>query len=217
MKTPKFAAVAFAVVTALSQAQADQTNLVQTLHVGLSAMKQGRTTTNRNTVVTSIDADRLDTRQIIGAIGSVTGNTFSRASKLVLVTPVDGGVSQVEIRDGDVKLDVSGFFVFEQIGGSVSRGVQFLKTGDTVQTTYSIQRLALQDLGGYPSLPVHFDVRGLAVDLQNSRDESGQFFDLNAEVTGSGDSNGSETVIRGVISISGGTVEIVPDGGGVPT
>lgn len=214
MKSLKLAALTIAIVTAITQAHADQTNFVQTLHVRMSAMKQGGTTTNRNVVITSVDTERLDTRQIIGGIGAVIGNSFSRSSRLVIVTPVEGGIPGIEIRDGDSKVDVTGFFVFEQIGGSVTRGVHFLRTGDSVHTTFSIQRLALQDFPGYPSLTLHFDVRGLGVDTVNSRDENGSPLDFRADVSGSGDSNGSPIVIQGSISLSGGTIEVVTGGGG---
>ena len=217
MKSHKLAAVAVALVTAITQAHADQTNFVQTLHVRLLAMKQGGATTNRNVVVTSVDTERLETRQIIGGIGAVIGNNFSRSSRLVLVTPVEGGLPGIEIREGDSKVDVTGFFAFEQIGGSVTRGVQFLRTGDSVQTTFSIQRLALQDFPGYPSLALHFDVRGLGIDTVNSRDGNGPRLDFRADVTGSGDSGGSPIVIQGSISTSGGTLEVVAVGGGGPS
>src|SRR5882762_6160711 len=180
MKSLKLAAVTVALFTAITQAHADQTNFVQTLHVRLSAMKQGGTTTNRNVVVTSVDTDRLDTRQIIGGIGAVIGNTFSSTSRLVLVSPVAGGNPSIEIRDASSKVDVTGFFVFEQIGGSVTRGVHFLRTGDSVQSTFSIQRLALQDVSGYPSLSLHFDVRGLATDSVNTREEHGPRIEFRA-------------------------------------
>ena len=213
MKSPKLAAVTVALFTAITQAHADQTNLVQTLHVRLSAMKQGGTTTNRNIVITSVDTETLDSRQTIGAIGAVIGNNFSHPSRLVLVTPVQGGIPSIEIRDGNSKVDVTGFFIFEQIGGSVTRGVHFLRTGDSFQTTYSIQRLALQDFPGYPSLALHFDVRGLGVDTVNSREEAGPPLEFRAEVSGSGDSNGSPIVIHGSINTSGGTIEVVTGGG----
>src|SRR5882672_8218703 len=99
MKSFKLTAVTIVFVTAFTQAQADQTNIVQALHIHLSAMKQGGTTTNRNVVVTSVDTDRLDTRQIVGGIGTVLGDTFSPLSRLVLVTPVGGSTSSLEIRD----------------------------------------------------------------------------------------------------------------------
>lgn len=217
MKLLKLAALTVAFVTAITQAHADQTNFVQTLHVRLTAMQQGGTTTNRNIAVTSIDTDRLESRQIISGIGAVIGNSFSRSSRLVLVTPVDGGNPSIEIRDRDSKVDVTSFFVFEQIGASVTRGAQFLRTGDSFQTTFSIQRLALQDSADYPALALHFDVRGLAVDTLNSRDENGSPLDFRADVFGNGDSNGSPTVIHGSINVSGGSIEVVPDGGPVNT
>lgn len=216
MKSLKFVAVTFALATAITQTHADQTNFVQTLHVRLQAMTQGGTTTNRNVVVTSVDTDRLDTREIIGGIGAVIGSSFSPSSRLVLVTPLGGGSPGIEIRDADSKVDVTGFFLFEQIGDSVTRSVQHLRTGATAQTTFSIQRLALQDFPGYPSLALHFDIRGLGVDTASSRAEDGLRLDLRADVSGTGDRDGSSIVLHGTINTSGGTIEVVSDGGPPP-
>ena len=219
MKSVKLAVAALSLVATLSQAQTDQTNLVQTLQVNLQAVSQGATTTNRNIVSTSLDSDRLNSGDIIASLGPVLGYNFSQSSRLVLVTPVDGGFTKIEVRDGNLKVDVTGFVVFEQVGGAITRGVQNLRTGDSSHSTFSIHRLALQDNWGYEPLPLSFDARGLAVDNETTpqrRWSRRARIDLRADVTGSGDRAGDALIIQGTVTVSGGTLEVVTNDGPPP-
>src|SRR6267142_2716623 len=87
-------AVAILLATATFSSKADQTNLVQNFQIQLFGVKQGGTATY--------------------------GNTYSRAAKLVVVSPLAGGNSSVQVRDGDLNTDVSGFFSHEQTSPAVS-------------------------------------------------------------------------------------------------
>ena len=212
MKTLKLAALAALLALGTAQGRADQTNLVENIHLNLFGLKQGDTRTNRNLVITSVDTVRLNNRAVIQALGDATANSFSRRSQLVLVTPLDGGVSSVEVRDGDTKTDVTSFFGLEQTGTSVTASVLNTRTGNSAQITYSIQRLVLQDAAGLPALAVHFDVSGLGTDTDRTR--RGPSSSLRIDAAGNGDSDGSPLVVQGSISVSGRTLEVVPDSGG---
>nr|AUN37542.1 hypothetical protein [uncultured bacterium] len=208
MKTLKTIALTFALVTVISQVRADQTNFVQALQVRLQALKQGGTSTNRNVVTTSVNTEVINNRDITAALGPVTGNNFAPTARLVMVTPVGGGNSKVEVRDGNSKVDVTAFFVFEQVGAAVTQGTTNLRNGNSNHTTYSIQHLVLQDAFG-SALTLHFDVRGLSID-NITRGDNGRL-ELNAEVSGSGDKNGAAMVLIGTVDITGGTTEVVTD------
>jgi hypothetical protein len=215
MKPLKLTVATLSLVATLSQVQvqADQTNLVQTINVHLQATSQGATTTNRNLVTTSLETDRVNSGDIIASLGVALGTTFSQSARLVLVTPVDAlNFPKIEVRDGSLKVEVTGFVVLEQVGGSVTRGVQSLRTGDSAYAVYSIQRLALQDIGGYEPLPMRFDVRGLGVDTESTRERRWPRrarIDMRADVTGSGDSNGAALIMQGSVTVSGGSLEVV--------
>jgi hypothetical protein len=214
MKVLKLAAVAAVLAMALAQARADQTNLVQTLHVRLTGLKQGGTTTHGSVVITSVEDERIDNRRIIEAIAAVTGNAFSSASRLVLVTPVEGGASAIEVRDGAAKVEVTGFFVFEQVGESVTWSLENTRTGNSLQTIHSIQRFALQNFSAHAPLDLHFDVRGAGLERINTNSRSGSRLGLRVDAAGNGDSLGAPLVLRGSITLSGQTLEVVAGGGG---
>jgi hypothetical protein len=210
MKAVKLAVLtAFMATLSVAHSFADQTNLVQNLQIQLFGVSQGGTFSNAYVTVTSANFTAVDTRRVIAALGTATGNTFSRGSALVLVTPLDGSSATLEVRDGSNHVDVTGFFAKEQIGDSVINSVSSNRSGRSFATEYSIQRLALQNSAGYPDLNLHFDVRGFAV--QNS---SGPGSYLSANVSGTGDRNGSLLILQGSFSVRGGTLEVVPDSGG---
>ena len=126
---------------------------MENIHIRLLGLQQGDTRTNRNLVVTSVDTTWLGTDDIVQAIAGATGNSFSRRGRLVLVTPMDGGTSSVEVRDGDQSVDVTEFFLLEQVGDSVTGSVLNLRSGNSTQTIYSVQHIALKDAAGYAPHP----------------------------------------------------------------
>jgi hypothetical protein len=212
MKAFKFAAVAALLTLGTVQLRADQTNIVETIQIRLLGLKQGATTSNRTAVVTSVDTVRLDNRQVIRALGSSTGNSFSPASRLVLVTPMNGTAATVQVRDGNLTVDVTGHFALEQLSTAVTSSALINRTGASTQTSYSIQRFALQD-DVYGNVSLHFSVSGIATDTATNRTRRGQRTELNIDAAGSGDSEGTPLVIQGSINLSGETLEVVPDEG----
>ena len=209
MKAFRLAAMAALLVVGTATTHADQTNIVENIQFRLFGLQQGDTRTNRNLVVTSVDTTWLGTDDIVQALAEATGNSFSRRGRLVLVTPVDGGTSSVEVRDGDQSVDVTGFFVLEQLGDSVTGSVLNLRSGNSTQTIYSVQHIALQDAPGYSPLNVHFDISGLGNDTANDFRRRGN--GLTVFGAGSGDRNGAALVIQGSMIISGQTLEVVTD------
>lgn len=193
---------------------ADQTNMVQTVSIQLFGVSQGGTFTNRGFVVTSADVTRVDTRRVIAALGVATMNSFSSTSRLVVVSPLGGGGASIQVRDGANAVDVSGFFVYEQLSDTVTSSLFNLRSGRSFSTDYSIQRLALQDNEGAPALGLHFDVRGFAT--ENSTN-SGEAREVRIDAAGTGDRNDSLLILQGTISVRGRTLEVVPGGGGNET
>lgn len=210
MRVVKLTAVAAMLIAGAVLAQADQTNLVENMNIRLYGLWQGGTTTNRNQVVTQAHVTVLDSRQIIQALGAVTGNEFSRRSRLVLITPLNGNTSSMEVRDGDAKVDVTAFFVLEQTGPGVQSSVLNTRSGRSSRTLYSIQRLVLQDAPDVPALSMHFDVNGLAVDSSSNFPVPGPDNRMDISASGNGDRTGTPLVITGSVSISGQALEVVP-------
>ena len=100
MKLVKAICVSALMSLGIPQAHADTTNVVQNLSVQLRGVRPGGPVTNHNIVVTGIDRVKISTRQIIEALGVATTNAFATRARLVIVTPVGGGHSAVQVRDG---------------------------------------------------------------------------------------------------------------------
>jgi len=97
MKTFKPTVAALLLAAATVTAQADTTNLIENIQIHLAGLAQGPTTTSRNTVTTSVDAANVETAQVIQSLAKATGQTFSKSSRLVLLTPLGGGDSSVQV------------------------------------------------------------------------------------------------------------------------
>jgi hypothetical protein len=213
MKTFKLALLAISFSLGSFQTFADQTNLVQDLRIQLYGVSQGGTTTNGNFVTTAANWVTLDTRHILAALGATTSNSFSRASRLVLVTPQDGSAQAVQVRDGSTTVDVTAFFAVNQaVAGPVVSSFLDTRRGRSFGAQYSLQHFALQDVQDGASVSLHFDVSGFGVQNLMTR---GSY--LNVNVSGTGDSSGTSLIIEGSISLNGGTLEVVAGGGGVIT
>lgn len=195
-----------------AQILADQTNVVQNLSIQLVSYKQGQTVTNRNIVDTSVDQARIGNRQVISELGTATGNSFSQAADLVVVTPMAGGNSSIQVRDGTTVVDVSTYFTYQMVSGSVSHSIANLKTGKSSGVEYSVQEFGLMDAPGLAPLTVHFDVRGVAVESWATGGALGTQNDLTAEVSGSGDDGGNVLILRGTVRVRGYSLEVVPGG-----
>ena len=206
----KILAMASLFVLGGRQTRADQTNLVQTLNIHLGGITQGPTETNGNIVKTSTTFEGVITADVIKQLGTATGNSFSSKANLVVVTPLPSGSSAIVIRDGTASVDVSSFFAYEVKSGFVSSSQLNLKAGRTSSTDYSIQRLALIDSTKYPSLSLHFDVQGVAVETSMTAPSTGTRADLDANVSGSGDQAGGVLLLEGTFRVHGYLLEVVP-------
>lgn len=210
--TTEFAVIAAVLCLAPAHARADRTNLVGNLSIRLLGFKQGGTTTTRNTTTTSVNRVRLDTRDIINALGTATGNAFSDAARLVLIRPFSYGYPTIAIRDGGNSFDVTGLVLQDRLSDSVGSSTINNRSGRYVASTYSIDRLTLQDAPGYPPLTLHFSVSGLTTDTLSNVASPRLRGDLNTDVSGSGDSEGEVLILQGTIRVQGETLEVVPSG-----
>ncbi len=205
-------ALAFMITLGTVSSFADQTNLAQDLGFELTGYQQGATATNGNIASTRIISVRLRTRDIMSALGSGTGMAFSKAAKLVVVTPLGGGPSSIQIRDGTATVDVTAFFGYQAKAGTVSASQTNLRTGRAAGDDFSIQSFILSDSPGYAPLTMHFDLRGMASENWATTPAQGTRSELTAEVTGSGDSNGNTVILRGIVRVHGYSLEVVSGG-----
>jgi hypothetical protein len=129
MKTTFNTAMGLLLMVGTIQCCAQQTNLVQNLNINLYGVKQGRTTTNGNSVSTGTDVVRINTRNVVQALAESTGIPFAAGSRLVLVTPIDGAPPAIEVREqGYEPVDVSSYFELQPMSDSVQdvyRNLQF--------------------------------------------------------------------------------------------
>jgi hypothetical protein len=181
------------------------------LSVQLIGLSQGGRSSFGNTVTTNVNFVQVNTRQIIQALAAATANSFSSTSKLVVVTPLNGGNTSIQVRDGNkTPVDVSDFIVLESDRGSVTSSILNTRTGRGSSVTYQIMHLVLQDADG-DTLNLHIDVNGVATS-NSTTFSNGPTVDAN--VAGSGDRNGNGIIFQGSVSIFGQTLEVVDDGGG---
>jgi hypothetical protein len=190
--------------------QADQTNVVQELSIRLTGIRQGVAVTNRNVVSTEFVSLRIGTDEVIASLGASTGATFSRASKLLVITPLGGNPARIVVRDGSTVVDVTPFFIHEQVSQSVSTGRLNTKTGRSDSTQYSIQRFGLVDSAERPALSLHFDVRGVSLDSLLQVPGQIDRTDLDAYVSGAGDTDGNAVILEGRIHVRDQRIEIIP-------
>ncbi len=203
----KITAVISALTLVAGSVLAQQTNLVQTLSVQLYGVKQGNTTTNGNVVVSNVGTATIGTGDIINALGAATGNTFSHAATLAVVTRLPDGWPDVDVIDGSNTVDVTSFVVIQPLSGSVDSSVTNTKNGRTSGNSYSIEQFTLQD--GYAPLTLHFNVNGVAVGTFSDSAALGQRTSVDASVAGSGDRNGNPLILEGTVRIFGDTLQVV--------
>jgi hypothetical protein len=209
--------VALAAALSLRESVAQTVDEVLALNIQLYTVSQGNMTTNRDRISSNVQVDKLTSRDVIQALGASTGYGFSAQARLVLLTPTNNLDNwTVQVRDGNRKIDVTGFF--SHIAGSPSVGSAWVstRTGAAGGTDYSVDSFALQDRPGYPPLSVHFQVSGFTVTrsdgVVNRRGQiTGQEDRIVATVSGLGDENGAVNVIEGTISAEGvGTETVAP-------
>jgi hypothetical protein len=189
------------------QLQAQQTNLVQSLSFGLTGIAQGGTVTNRNTVTTAANTFNLGNRDLLKAIGTATGTTFSPAATLQLVTPLPAGVSYVVVQDGSNTVNVADFFDVQTLSGTVETSQLNTRTSRFSGTEYYVELFVLQD--GSAALNVHFNVNGLAVDNITYNGGVLQSDDVTIQVVGTGDKNGQSVIFQGEIRVHGTELQVI--------
>ncbi len=212
----KLAVMATVMGLASVHAWADQTNLVRNLDIELSGIIQGDTSTSKNVTTTSVTKVSVANSDIIGAIGAVTGNSFSANAQLVVITPVSAGASSIQIRDGGNKVDVTSFFSQSILTQTIGKSTSNSKNGKASGSNYSLQEFSLVDAGGYDPLAFHYSVTGIATENFSIPAIPGPRSELKADVSGAGDLNGETLLLQGTIKVSGQTVEVVVGGGGPP-
>jgi hypothetical protein len=213
MKTFKLAVLAAVAFVCTSQVQAQTTNLVQNLSIQLYGYSQGGASHFGSIVTTNVNVVRVDTRQIIQALGVATFNAFSSTSKLVVVEPVTGDARpRVQVRDGNRKpVDVSDFLVIQSLSDTVNGSVINTKNGRGTTIGYEVAGFSLRD--GDESISLHFEVNGIATS-NSSTPAFGPFSNtVDVNVSGSGDRNGTLMILQGSVDIFGHTVEVDLNGG----
>jgi len=214
--TTKLTIMAAVMSLAAVQAWADQTNLVRNLNIQLVGYQQGDTTSTKNVTTTTVDKVQVGTADIIAALGTATGNSFSTAAQLVIVNPLPSGSVSIQVRDGGKSVDVSCFFIEAFLSATVGKSTANSKTGKSSGSNYSLQEFAFVDQGGYVPMALHYDVTGMAIENFSIPELPGPRSELSADVSGTGDSAGNLLILKGTISLSGQTLEVVPGDAGGP-
>ncbi len=213
MKTLKMAVLAVMAMAVAVQVHAGtQTNVVQNLNIQLFGVSQGSGFSFGGTSGTNVNNVLVGTRQVIQALGTATGNSFSIASRLVVVTPIDGGSSKIQVRDGGNTVDVSHFFSMQEVTDSVDGSVSTAKPARSTSVSFLIARIVLADADG-ETLPLHFDVSGFTTINSSTGGFGGnQGPTTDANVSGGGDRNGNLIILQGSVNIFGRTLEVVTTG-----
>ena len=190
---------ALLMAAALQTAPAQTTNIdaALVLNFNLNAVSQGPTTTTTAGVSASVQVTKITSRDIIDVLGAATGNTFSKKARLVVLTPTNDleDWAAVQVQDGTTAVDVTGFVVHNPGVESVESGFAHRRTGATGGTEYSIDSFGLQDVEGFPTLSKHFSLSGFTAtasrDVVTRGQITGQQNSVDADVSGTGDSNAS--------------------------
>lgn len=208
MKQIKTILLSMVLSLGVPQAQAATTNVVQNVSIQLWGVKSGGSETSRSVITSGIARVRIENRQIIQALGAATGNTFGNRARLVVVTPVGGGDSALQVRDGSAKVDVTAFFEHQQIGEAISGSQSNTVSHRSVDFGYSIQRLALRDIEGTTPLGLRFDVRGFASETKPSNRPVANF---QMDAAGTGEVAGAPAILQGNVEVQGDRLEVVAD------
>jgi hypothetical protein len=206
--------LAAAPLTASAQ---DQTDEVMAMNIQLTMVLQGPTTTTRTTASTAVNVVKVTTADVINALGTATGNAFSRNARLVLLTPtnsLDYWLWTYQVQDGNITVDVTGF-LSHQPGQSVGSDTLNTRNGNSSSTDYSIDSFSVNDAGGFPSLSLHFSGGGFTTTSSHGVVQHGQVVGqidrLTANVSGTGDYQGNFAVVTGSITANGiGTANVAP-------
>jgi hypothetical protein len=199
----------------ISYAFLPRTNLVQNISLDVTAYARGGTVTNGSLITTPVVKVKKVTRDIIQVIASATGNSFSPGARLVLVTPLPGGISRIFVRDGQANVDVSDFFSYRQFSNDVEGSQMNALSGMEKETDYGLIELSLRDSGVH-LLELQFNVSGLSTEKTSSIVKSGAIVGkarrtiANLAGTGTFRDNSGEysSIIQATWRITGDTLEI---------
>jgi hypothetical protein len=216
---------ALLMAAALQTAPAQTTNIdaALVLNFNLNAVSQGPATTTSAGAVSDVQVSRITSRDIIAVLGAATGNIFSKQARLVVLTPTnDLETWLVHVQDGANDVDVTGFVGHAAGAASVESAFVHRRTGATGGTEYSIDGFSLQDQAGFPALSKHFSVSGFTAtasrDVVNRAGQiTGQANSVDADVSGTGDSNGQLLIIEGTVDADGIGTQPVVTGSGIST
>ncbi len=213
-KISKIISIAALLMAGVAQTSFAQANEVLVLNINLTAVSQGPVTTNRDGTITDVQFTSITSRGIIKVLGTALGDTFSKRAQLVVVAPTNSLEDwTIQIDDGtNATVDVTGFFNHQPGSVSVSGAKTNIKNGKSSVTDYSVDSLSLQDQTGYPALTEHFSVSGFTVIesqavVKHKGTVVGQTVTISAQVSGTGDNQGTPTVITGSITAESGETE----------
>jgi hypothetical protein len=216
MKTLLKLTVIAIVAFAAAQLRAAQTNLVQTISMGITAYQEGDVSTNGSIVTQPVIILKRATKDIIQLIAGALNTSISTKAKLLLITPIPEDDPTIVIQDGTNRVDVTGFFDVDtqaSLGGFSVNTVSGVGKG----TEYQIFRLRLRDNGGQ-ILEAHFDVTGLSTVKTATIGKPGAVIGeargISAVLFGTGDfTDGLVThdlIVQVTLSVSGSTVQVLP-------
>jgi hypothetical protein len=216
---------ALLMAAALQTAPAQTTNIdaALVLNFNLNAVSQGPAVTTSAGVSTDVQVSRITSRDIIVVLGAATGDTFSPKARLVVLTPTNDLENWlVHVQDGTKDVDVTGFIAHNPGSASVGSAWVQRRTGAAGGTEYSIDGFGLQDQAGFPALSKHFSVSGFtATTARGEVNRRGQVVgvidSIDADVSGTGDSNGELLIIEGTLDADGIGTQPVVTGSGIST
>jgi hypothetical protein len=196
---------------------AAQTNLVQKIHLTATIYTQNEPVTNSTgTVITkSVQRNSFTAANLIGHFGQATGNQFSSSAQLLLITPVNGGRARIVVQDVGTRVDVSSYFEIEfEDDLAVERSSERVSTGAVSGTLYEVMKFRLRDEGAYGDLPLDFKVRGMAIAQRKTiflEDRLIMADKIVAKMAGTGeyDADDKDFIIRLLLTITGGTIEVL--------
>jgi hypothetical protein len=211
---PLFTAIAALLLA--SAAQAAETNVVQTINVTGTLLVQNQAVTNNGTITRTATKTPFTTAHLIAGLGQATQNFFTPVADLLLLTPIAGGNSRIVVQDGDNRVDVTALFeVTSEDDLTIDKSNFNTATGVFRGISTEVMELRLRDTGDFEDLPFEFEACGLAMARNKTIFFEGQPIVVNtlsARLVGTGefDSNDVPFIISLKLSVTGGTVEVIP-------
>jgi hypothetical protein len=171
----------------------------------LTATIAGVESTTDGVVVQRAQHKRLTTEDVVSALGASLGTSFSTNAQLLL-TLSEMGAFTVSVKDeAKAGVDVTGYFVFDPSSNYIESVSFRTNTASLVTNVQAMETFGLQNSGrATTALPWHFIVSGLAEaiygEVAAGRTVNAKDFALSAQVSGSGDYEGTFALFEGFIS-----------------